>query len=48
MIEVVSARYVDGRALIGTKGPNLEIARRDDDAPVGSCPLELLSAALAS
>ena len=48
MNDVVSARYVDGRAVIDMEGRNLQVERRDDDTRIGSCPLELISAALAS
>jgi hypothetical protein len=48
MSDAVSARYVAGRALIEMEGRSLQAERRDDDTRVGSCPLELISAALAS
>ena len=48
MNDLVSARYVDGRALIEMEGRDLLVERRDNDARLGSCPLELISAALAS
>ena len=37
-----------GRAVIDMEGRNLQVERRDDDTRSGSCPLELISAALAS
>ena len=48
MRDTVWARYENGRASIEMEGRNLQVARRDDDSRIGSCPLELLSAALAS
>lgn len=47
MNDLVTARYVDGRALIEMQGRDLLVERRDDEARLGSCPLELLSTALA-
>ncbi len=48
MNDLVSARYVDGRALIEMGERNLQVERRDSDTRIGSCPLEMISAALAS
>jgi hypothetical protein len=48
MKDLVRARYVDGRAVIEMEGRTLQVDRRDDDTRIGSCPLELISAALAS
>jgi len=48
MKDTVVAHYVNNSAVIDMEGRGLQVDRRDDDTRIGSCPLELISAALAS
>ena len=48
MKDTVVAHYVNNGAAIDMEGRSLQVDRRDDDTRIGSCPLELISAALAS
>ena len=48
MTDEVIARSLDGRAEVRLGDRRLEVERRDEDSRAYTCPLELVTAALAS